>query len=245
MNWYKIDRINEELYRISEENHWEKTNIYYFIGENRNLLIDTGTGLFPLRKVLEAIDLKPIDVVLTHAHWDHLGNVHEFENVYVHPEDMEWTRLGLPLPDNKIIEMMTKDVDESNLIDFELPPLKHENPKSIHDFEFDNLRFIHTPGHSPGSLCIYDEKNKRLFSGDTIYEGTVYCHYESTDPVKLKASIDRLSDLDIEKVYPGHYHQLDDRAVDLLKRILDEYKREDKLHHGGGKKCIDKVCVQL
>jgi len=245
MTWYSIEKINESLYRIGEKNHWEKTNVYYLIGKKRNLLVDTGTGLFPLRKVLEAIDLKPIDVVLTHAHWDHLGNVHEFENVYVHPDDMDWTRLGLPLPDEQIIGMMTKDVDEKYLRDFELPPLKHPSPKSIYDLKFEYLEIIHTPGHSPGSLCIYDNLNKILFSGDTIYEGTVYCHYESTDPVKLKTSIDRLAHLDVVKVFPGHYHDLDNQVIDKMKRILDEYKREDKLHHGGGKKCIDKVCIQL
>ncbi len=245
MIWYEIVKIHEKLYKISEDKHWEKTNMYYFIGEERNLLIDTGTGIFPLKHILEEIDVKPIDVVLTHAHWDHLGNVHEFENVYVHSDDMEWVIKGLPLPDEQVIDMMTKNVKEEYLRGFKLPPLKHCSPKNIEEFEFENLEFVHTPGHSPGSLCIYDKDNRALFSGDTIYEGTIYCHFESTNPVKLDESVQKLNKLKVARIYPGHYHMLDSKVILSLNKILNEYKEIGALHHGGGKRCIDNVCIQL
>ncbi len=245
MSWYEIEKIHENFYMISEKKHWEETNMYYLIGNERNLLIDTGTGIFPLRHILEKIDPKPIDVVLTHAHWDHLGNVHEFENVYVHQEDIEWVTKGLPLPDEQIVNMMTKDVKKEYLRDFKLPPLKHSSPKDIDEFEFENIEFVHTPGHSPGSLCIYDKDSGTLFSGDTIYEGTIYCHFESTDPVRLDKSIQKLNMLNVTRIYPGHYRVLDSNVILSLNKILNEYKEIGALNHGGGKRCIDNVCIQL
>lgn len=245
MSWYSVEKINETFYRISEDKHWERTNLYYFIGEKRNILFDTGTGIKPLKALLEKIDDKPIDVILSHAHWDHLGNIHEFEDVYVHPNDMEWVKLGLPLPDEKIIEMMTKDVDGEYLEGFKLPPLKHATPMDVTKYDFGGLSLIETPGHSPGSICLYDQVSKSLFSGDTIYEGTVYCHFESTDPVKLDGSISKINELEVKTVYPGHYSVLNADVIEDLASVLNEYKREDILHHGGGKKCMNKVCVQL
>ncbi len=219
--------------------------MYYFIGEERNLLIDTGTGIKSIRHILEEIDNKPIDVILTHGHWDHLGNIHEFEDVYVHKNDLKWVKDGLPIPEAHILKMMLKDVPEAYLEGFNFQGLTHDNPKDISEFEFKGLTFIHTPGHSPGSISIYDKQRKILFSGDVIYKGTIYCHYESTDPKDLYDSVKTLKQLDIERIMSGHYNDPKIEVIEDLCAIMTEFETEKKLCHGSGLKCKNEICLQL
>lgn len=245
MSWYNIEKIDERLYRITEPHHWEFTNLYYFIGDKRNLLIDTGTGLKPLKELLESIDNKPIDVVITHGHWDHVGNVHEFENVYVHDLDLDWVKNGSPLPRAVLIGNIVKDVKSEYLEGFIEPPLKHDNPNPIDEYSFEGLDIHHTPGHSPGSVSIYDKNRKALFAGDILYEGTIYCHFESTDPEDLFDSMKLLKTLDVKVVYSGHYNSPKVTMIDDLYEIMNGLKGENKLSHGGGKHCRNEVCLQL
>lgn len=245
MNWYEIEKIDDRLFRITEPHHWEHTNLYYYIGETRNLLIDTGTGLKPLKPVLETIDNKPIDVIITHGHWDHIGNVHEFEHVYVHEKDLDWVKNGLPLPRAVVIGNIKKDVKPEFLEGFVEPPLKHPNPKPIHEYTLEGLEIHHTPGHSPGSISIYDASRKALYAGDLLYEGTIYCHYESTDPEELFESMKLLRSLDVKVVYSGHYQSPKVSMIEDLYEIMCDLKRENKLSHGSGKYCRHDVCLQL
>lgn len=233
------------MYHISEPNHWEKTNIFYIIGEERNILIDTGSGIKPLKNILLTIDDKPIDVLLTHGHWDHLGNVHEFERVYVHCHDRSWVKNGLPIPKEVIKNMMIRDVDERYLQDFSMPKLQHDQPLDISNFQHPNFHVYHTPGHSPGSVVIYDSSRQALFSGDVVYEGTIYCHYESTDPQALYKSLNTIATLEIDTIYSGHYNFVDKGIINDLTDIMGNLEKSGQLKHGQGLTCLNKVCLQL
>lgn len=245
MTWYDIEKIDEKLYRITEPKHWEHTNIYYYIGSERNLLIDTGTGIYPIKSLLQGIDDKPIDVVVTHGHWDHIGNIHEFEHVYVHPEDKDWLKNGLPIPRPVVMKMLKKGVSDDDLVGFKEPPFLHENPSSIESLKFEGLTFHHAPGHSPGSIVIYDENRCALFAGDVVYKGTIYCHYESTDPVALYESIKFLNTLEITTIYAGHYDLPNTKILEDLLDLMEELKAKRLLKHGSGKFCRQHVCLQL
>jgi glyoxylase-like metal-dependent hydrolase (beta-lactamase superfamily II) len=65
---------------------------------------------------------------------------------------------------------------------------------------------IHTPGHTPGGLCLYSKKSKSLFSGDTIFSYGSFGRYDfpEGDFVELKNSIERLAEFDVLNIYPGH-----------------------------------------
>ena len=77
----------------------------------------------------------------------------------------------------------------------------------LHDGDrIGSLRVIRTPGPTPGGICLYDEKRKLLFSGDTVFTGGSFGRYDfpGGDRAALTASIERLSTLDVEGLYPGH-----------------------------------------
>jgi len=246
LEWYKIEKIDDITYVISEPHHWEDTNIYYLIGEKRNIVIDTGIGIWPIKNILKEIDDKDISVITTHVHWDHIGNHSEFENIMVHKSEEKWIKNGIPLPIEVIRKNVIRDVNEEllpldfNINDYEL--FKSNNIEIVEDGEIielggRDLQILHTPGHSPGHIAVYDIKKKYIFTGDLIYKGRLYCNYESTEPIGFYNSIKKIHGMkrEVTKIFGGHYNPelsfsyLDD-IMELMKRVHDN----NGLYHGSG-----------
>lgn len=107
----------------------------------------------------------------------------------------------------------------------------HCNPnKNIMEIEF-----LYIPGYSPGHLCFWEKARGYLFTGDLVYKDVLFAYYPSTDPVAYLASLERISVLPAEKVFPAH-HSLDIQP-EIVFRMRDAFrwlKEEGKLHHGSG-----------
>lgn len=246
MEWYKVKQIDEVTYVISETHHWEETNIYYLIGEKFNLVIDTGTGLFKLRKLLEQIDDKEIHVITTHTHWDHIGNHDEFEHIMVHELDKDWIIKGIPIPIKFIRMNLIKDVPKElipeNFVleDYEL--FRTDKVKTITDGETIDIGgreigIIHTPGHSPGHISLYEQNRGYLYTGDILYKGRMYCNYESTDPKSYYNSVNKLYELreSITQIHTGHHKPLlEPEYLAKLMEIMEEAHSRNLLCHGSG-----------
>ena len=72
-NWFTTERIDADTFAISEYKHWEKPHSYLLIGSKQALLIDTGLGISNIKNVVSKLTSLPIFVVISHAHWDHIG----------------------------------------------------------------------------------------------------------------------------------------------------------------------------
>lgn len=248
-DWYRIDQIHEKLYMITEDKHWEETHMYYIIGQERNILLDSGTGLFGIKEICRSIDDKDIDLIISHCHWDHIGNVDEFKRVLCHPLDGQWLIEGIPIPEKALQEMLIKDVDQTYL-DLVKKPLKSPKIPSYDRLEagqiIEGYQVIHTPGHSPGHCVLYDAKRKLLLAGDIIYKGTIYCHFESTDPKELYKSYKRLNQLDIINIYSGNYKvPLEKDVLEDLLEILESFNEDSLLVHGSGLRKKNDVGVMI
>lgn len=218
MDWFTIETIDKDTYAISEYSHWEESHVYLLIGEEEALLIDSGLGIGNIKEKVEELTLLPIKVVTTHVHWDHIGGHKYFKDIYVHKEDAKWLQEGLPIPDEVVKKQMLANVDRKTLpVDFdhagyEVFTTEHAHViEEGHIFDLGNrkVQIIHTPGHSPGHLCLYEEDRGYLYTGDLVYKGTLYAFYPSTDPVAFRDSIDKICSLpNITRLLPGH-HGLD------------------------------------
>ncbi len=150
-------------------------------------------------KRAQELDLKIVMILITHSHWDHTADaaaVKEQLNIpiYIHQEDSGNLEQpgsdGLPLffpirgikPDGYLIEGQIITVGEL----------------AVH--------IIHTPGHSPGGVCLYLPTEKTLFSGDTLFKGTIgNLSFPTARPTLMWQSLKKLSALPHDtKVYPGH-----------------------------------------
>ncbi|MGM5480543.1 MAG: MBL fold metallo-hydrolase [Nanobdellota archaeon] len=133
-------------------------------------------------------------ILLTHNHFDHImGACHFFVNCYLHQKDID--------------SLETSSLLEQRFADYEITL-----PSSIHPFNstitIGSTTFvvIHTPGHSQGGISLYNEKERLLFSGDTLFKGTCgRTDLPGSDSLAMKQSLKKLLELpDDTMVYPGH-----------------------------------------
>lgn len=245
MEWFTLERLDQQTVAISEYGHWEKVRSFLLMGQKEALLIDTGLGIGSIKDVIEGLTDLPIRVVLTHVHWDHIGGVGEFDNCNVHPLDQEWLEQGIPVWDTvsvrkelmrELSQPLPADFDISRFELFKGCPTGHLLDSMEIDLGGRKVRVIHTPGHSPGHVSFIDT-NGYLFPGDCLYssETPIYGNYPSTSPQDLVRSLEKLANLPgIQRIF-GSHNQLEIWVSSQELRDSVTYLREnDLVRHGTG-----------
>lgn len=206
------------------------------------MLIDTGLGISNIYDEVVKLTDKPIIAVSTHIHWDHIGGHKYFPDFYAHVDELDWLNGKFPLS-MKVIKEMVVDrcdlpngYDESNYELFQGMPTKVLVDHDVINLGGRQIEVLHTPGHSPGHLCFWESDTGYLFTGDLIYKGMLFANYPSTDPKAYLASLNKVAELPVKKVFPAH-HSLDIQS-EILIRMLETFrqlKADGMLHHGSGK----------
>ncbi|MCH9632047.1 MAG: Hydroxyacylglutathione hydrolase GloC [Chlamydiae bacterium] len=144
-------------------------------------------------------ELKLDKIILTHSHWDHFGDLKKVHTqypvpVYVHAEDQE--NIKFPGSDGLPMFIPIEGLEPDFLL------------KDGDCIEAGELKFkvLHTPGHSPGGVCLYCEEQNILISGDTLFKGSIgNLSLPTAQPDRMWNSLDRLATLPSQtQVYPGH-----------------------------------------
>ncbi len=191
-------------------------NIYMVRGSERAAFIDTGYGT--QNEISECVDVWkersniPIAaIILTHRHTDHIGGANQLRSLV------------------KAETVCSKH---------ELEPIHYENvavDKTVEDGETlslggATLRFITTPGHTMGSLCILLEESGSLFTGDTVLgTGSVAISPDHGDLSKYLESLERLIDIKPLSIAPGHGPMIDKPNTKLKWLISHREKRETQI----------------
>jgi glyoxylase-like metal-dependent hydrolase (beta-lactamase superfamily II) len=251
-----IKEIRSDLFCIEvplPKSPLKSVNSYVIKGKDRNLVIDTAMNRPECKEVLLpgleklGIDLEKTDLFITHLHADHFGLTgdvasdkskcyfgHE-ETKIIHGRP-DWEEVLNFYVENGFPESVVRDsmsrhpgllYSPSRLVD--LTPVSDGEILRVGDYE---LRCIDTPGHSPGHVCLYDEKKKIFFSGDHILFDITpnITHWvQREDSLRdYLASLDKVSTLEVEMVLPGHrnpWHNHADRIQELKqhhRHRLDE-----------------------
>ena len=161
------------------------------------VLVDAGLLPMAIKEYKDEIET----IVLTHCHFDHIAHVKEIAhmckaNVAIHRDDATGLiedaqslsmHFGARSP-GIVPDIMLKDGDTIG-----------------------GLHVIHTPGHTPGSICLYSAPDKVLISGDTVFTDGAFGRYDFPGGSRqaLAQSLDRLLELDVEGLYPGHGEPVD------------------------------------
>jgi glyoxylase-like metal-dependent hydrolase (beta-lactamase superfamily II) len=203
---------------------------YLIRGDYKNVLVDSGLdrSFAKLQKSLLTLGVKIMDidiVINTHEHFDHIGANRYFqEHALIAAHRFAATKI---LVEDRYVTMYKSgDLNE--------PPLKVHlwlEDKSRFDLGNYVLEVVHTPGHTSGSICIYEVGCRALFTGDTVFaQGTLSYISESGSVGDYINSIGRLGTMKVNEVYPGHGSTSKNPDEDMQKAILNARMllRDDK-----------------
>lgn len=240
-NWFMVGQIDKDTWMISEYRHPEETHCYLLNGSGYSLLIDTGLGICNIYDEVRKLTDNPVTAAATHIHWDHIGGLKYFPNFYAHREELKWLSGQFPLPIEMIKKMaadsceLPENYDIDTYTVFQGLPTGVLNDGDIIDIGGRRIKVLHTPGHSPGHMCFWEKEKGYLFTGDLVYKGTLFAYYPSTNPEDYLKSLEKISELPVERVFPGH-HSLDIQPEILIRmrKALRRLKEEGKLQHGSG-----------
>jgi len=170
--------------------------------ENSAIVVDPGSDCDEILYLLNSRNLTAIKIFLTHGHFDHIMAVSDLVKetgavVYIHNEDKDClTDTYRNLYSSFCGTGKFKEITNAVFV---------EDNDIITQGEYE-FRVLHTPGHSPGSSCFLCEKGKVLFSGDTLFKGSVgNTSFPFSDYKTLMESLKKIAALEGDyRVYPGH-----------------------------------------
>ena len=212
-----ILELQPDIFRI--KGHGTSSHSYVIKGDYANLLIDSGVDAnFPaLQKSLLRVGLKirDIDIVInTHEHFDHIGANRYFQDhalIAAH----RFAATKMIFDDRYVTLYKSADLNE-------IPLKVHLWLESKSRFDLGNysLNVIHTPGHTSGSICLYEPASKILFTGDTVFAGgTLSDIAESGSVGDYINSMLSLSTRKICEIYPGHGNISTNPEEDMEKAV--------------------------
>jgi glyoxylase-like metal-dependent hydrolase (beta-lactamase superfamily II) len=250
--WFALDRLEPGTWLVGEPGH---VNCFLVEGDELAVLVDTGLGIADIRSAAESLTGKPILAVNTHSHSDHRGGNWRFEDIAAHPLAARALTAPVPREDLIAYLAVAREqwaayqraraADERFFHLFSattrprpLPPDADSwtvpagpAPKPLADAQRIDLggrsiTVLHTPGHSPDSLCLLDERAGLLFAGDTLITGDFWAHTPDTQLGVYTATLRRLADElagSLQAIYPAHTLRYR-VGPDFLRRAADAFE---------------------
>ncbi|MCR4824141.1 MAG: MBL fold metallo-hydrolase [Bacteroidales bacterium] len=211
-----VCRDQDVVFRQIDEHTWEgnghlvfNESVYLLEGDDRALLIDTGTNMRKLDKIVASLTDKPVTVALTHVHGDHAGSVGLFPEVWINPADTVMFSDRNPyggeirfLSDGEVIDLGERQIE-----------------------------VLFTPGHTLGSTTFFDKERHYGFSGDAFGSTNLLLFFGTFKTLisTTTRTADYMQKNGIVKLYPGHYHG---DNPETLQRVLDERTMSRELLSG-------------
>jgi len=194
-------QLDDHTWVGSGNKMWHES-LYLVEGKDKALLIDVGTDIKDLDKIVASITNKPLMVVATHVHPDHTGpSINCFSEVYINPKD------------SASVPRMMKDYKGS---------VKYLKDREIIQLGDRQIEVVYTPGHTPGSTTFIDKAAGYGFCGDSFGTGLLLL---SVDFSTFIATCEKITSImesyKLKYLYPGHFNE---NNMETLSKIDDMCK---------------------
>ncbi len=229
-DWYEVRAVGEGVTLIHEPHilPFYRCNIWFVQGRDRSLLFDSGLGALSLCEQVPWLRQQPLIAVASHTHFDHIGSTHEFSERWVHRA--EASILADPTPAATVadryatLEMFDRlppgGFDPTTYTVRPAPATRLLEHGDVIDLGDRHFQVLHTPGHSPGSIALWDAKRHMLLSGDAVYDGPLIddAYHSNTD--EYIDTLHRLKELPVRVVHGGHFPSF---GANRYRELIDEY----------------------
>jgi hydroxyacylglutathione hydrolase len=186
--YFHVYPLDAQTYVISEPKYWQENVSYLLLGSHEALLFDTGPGIYSIRAVVRSLTKLPVLVIPSHLHFDHVGDVQEFDNVRLldTPALRSQVHAGYFVePPEQYLLRAAKRFRVSGWI---------ADGQTI-DLGGRLIQLLSTPGHTPDSVSLIDASHQRLFTGDIVNRIVTLCDVPGSDVHAMAASLHRLLEL--------------------------------------------------
>jgi glyoxylase-like metal-dependent hydrolase (beta-lactamase superfamily II) len=231
-HWYETIKMGEDITLIHEP--WIKPfyrcNIWHVRGRDGDLLFDSGLGHVSLRNHVSLVTERELTCVASHTHFDHIGSHHEFGPCCVHAA--EAAALANPTTDSTLSKQYATDEmfdafpEGWNAAAYSVKAatvgrvLQHGDVIDLGNRAFE---VVHTPGHSPGGIGLYEKKTGVFLSGDIIYDGPLIDDAFHSHIPTYAETLDRLKQLKVSVVHGGHFPSF---GATRFTQLIDEYLQQ-------------------
>ena len=231
-SWYEVTPVGAGVTHIHEPfiHPFYRCNIWHVRGRDRDLLIDSGMGVVSLRARIAALAERPVLALASHTHFDHIGNHHEFAERLAHAAEADL--MEHPSRAGTLADVYVKDEIFSALPPvpgwraeaYEVEPAPATRlvaEGDILDLGDRHFEVLHLPGHSPGSIGLWEERTGILFSGDAIYDGELIDDAYHSNLEDYIRTMRRLRGFPATVVHGGHFPSFGrDRLRELAQTFL-------------------------
>ena len=245
--WFVTEPVGDGITLVTEPHVHPllRCNVWHVRGRATDLVVDTSLGLRPLRHLVERELAQGLLAVATHAHGDHIGGMYEFDERAIHAaeaSDLSTTgqvRLetrvyaetvlgpyrdaGYDIPELLIDAVPAGGLVATTMGRAAAPPTRLLADGDVVDLGDRAFEVLHLPGHSPGSIGLWDASSGVLFSGDALYDGPLLDELDGSDLDAYRATMRRLRDLPVNVVHAGHEPSFGrSRLIELCDAYLAE-----------------------
>ncbi len=212
--WFEIYKVNNDTYALLEPRHYEEVISYLILGDERAALFDSGMGIANIRAEIEQLTDLPVTVINSHCHHDHIGGNFRFQEIWAFNDNFEIARIEKGYTHGECETFMQPHFYLNLPAGFDLASYRVQPSRVTRrlrhletiDLGGRKLTVHHTPGETPGSICLYDSRRSVLFTGDTFYPGTIWAHLGESDFERYRDSLRHLCSLlnQVSHLCPAH-----------------------------------------
>lgn len=229
-DWYETRTFGDAITRI-RESHLStdvRCNMWLIAGRDRDVLVDSGFGFRSLRDEVAAIADREVLAVASHTHFDHIGGHHQFADRLVHPAEAavladptdRSTVWGPYRHEPLLLRSPSDGFDLDTWHVSAAPATRTVDEGDIIDLGDRVLEVLHLPGHSPGSIALYEAATLTLFAGDVVYDGQLFDHLYHSDRDQYRESLSRLREHPAETFHCGHEESFGRQRLHV---IIEDY----------------------
>jgi glyoxylase-like metal-dependent hydrolase (beta-lactamase superfamily II) len=230
--WYASASLGDGVTHIFEPfiDPFYRCNIWHVRGRDGSLLFDSGLGVVSLVGQFPWLGDSPLLAVASHTHFDHIGNHHEFAQRACHVCEAEI--MAAPSAQRTLATVYAKvamferlppgGFDEAAYCVKPAPATRLLEAGDVIDLGSRHFEIIHVPGHSPGSIALWESASGVLLAGDAVYDGELIDDAYHSNPGDYLDTMRRLRELPVRVVHAGHYPSF---GRQRFLELIDDYVR--------------------